>query len=423
MTTSTHEQETPHTAPRDAAPLTATKSPKSRIVVLGGGVAGLTAAHELRRHLGISAEITLISDSDRFLLGLALPWVPFGRTTGSIGFSIASGLRRQGITFVHAFVEHVSTQRKIVLARNEEIPYDYLLIATGPRADSTAIPGVSGEFNTTTSIWTERGAVEAGHALERLLNEPGPVVVGAAQGAAYISAAYEFALLLDDALRRKGVRDRVPLTFVTPEPFLGHLDIGAPAARRVMERFFAQRGITTIVDACISAIDRAGVHLSDGRTLPATYTMILPPVAGISSIQQSPELTDEQGFIPVDSAYRHLRWPDIYACGVAAHISTTSPAAEGVPKTGYLAAAMARAAARNIVADIKGQPLAARGLPRLLDLRIIDGGDGGVLVLTAERLHPRHLALALPGRMAHWTKQALTRYLLWKLRTGHTNWP
>ena len=64
-----------------------------------------------------------------------------------------------------------------------------------------------------------------------------------------------------------------------------------------------------------------------------------------------------------------------------------------------------------------------RSLPRLLDLRLIDGGDAGVLLLTAERRRPLHVALPLPGRTAHWAKALLTRYLLFKLRTGHTQWP
>ena len=181
---------------------------ETRIVVVGGGVAGVMAAYELRRRLGNRAQITLVSQSERFLLGLALPWVPFGRTTNTMSFPLARPLQRRGIAFVHAYAEHVSVERRIVLAGQRDIPYDYLLITTGPRADSPAIPGVTGQFNATETIWKERSAVEAGHALERFLAQPGPVVIGAAQGAAYLSGAYEFALLLDYELRRgTGSRD------------------------------------------------------------------------------------------------------------------------------------------------------------------------------------------------------------------------
>jgi sulfide:quinone oxidoreductase len=306
-----------------------------------------------------------------------------------------------------------------VLAQYTEIPYDYLLIATGPRADGVAIPGVAGLLGATESLWSERTAVEAGHALERFLEQPGSAVIGVAQGTTYQSGAYEFALQLDYALRRRGLRERAPLTFVTPEPYLGHLDVGAPAARRVLERLFARRHITTLTGATIERVDREGVHLRDGQTLPAAYTMLMPPFSGVVSVWQSPDLTDAHGFVPVDAQYRHVRYPEIYAVGVAA----SSPATAGAPKTGYLAAAAARVTAQNIAAVIMGSAPAARALPRLLDLRILDGGDTGVLLLSADLERPLRLALPLPGRTAHWLKRLLTRYLLWKLHTGRTHWP
>lgn len=394
-----------------------------RVVILGGGVAGLTAAYELRRRLGGRAEITVVSPSAQFLLGPALLWVPFGRKTSTLGFSIATALSAHGIGFVRAPADRVDPERHVVLADGKEIPYDYLLVATGPRADGTAIPGVSGQFNATTSIWSEASAVESGRALEHLLAQPGPVVIGAAQGAAYLSAAYEFALSLDAALRRRGMRDQATLTFITPEPYLGHLDIGAPAARRALEHLFQRRGIIACTGVEIEHVDRDGVSLRDGRTLPASYTMIIPPFTGAVGIWKSPGLTDAQGFVSVDARYRHVRYPEIYAVGVAAKPAAQSPLADALPKTGYLSTAMARAAAHNIAAALTGEAPATRPLPRLLDLRLIDGGDSGVLLLIADLGRPLRVALPLPGHTAHRAKGLLTRYLLWKLRTGRTALP
>ena len=394
-----------------------------RVVILGGGVAGLTAAYELRRRLGDRAEITVVAPSAQFSLGPALLWVPFGRKLSTIGFSIAPALARCHMRFVRASADRVDPEQRIVLADGKKIPYDYLLVATGPRADGTAIPGVSGQFNASTSIWSEAPAVEAGRALEHMLDHPGPVVIGAAQGAAYLSAAYEFALSLDAALRRRGTRAQATLTFITPEPYLGHLDVGAPAARRALERLFQRRGITALTGVEIARVDRDGVQLRDGRTLPATYTMIIPPFTGAVGIWKSPGLTDEQGFVPVDARYRHPCYPEIYAAGVAARPAVRSPLADALPKTGYLSAAMAKAAARTIAVAITGEAPARRPLPRLLDLRLIDGGDSGVLLLTADLGRPLRLALPLPGRTAHWAKRLLARYLLWKLRTGRTALP
>jgi hypothetical protein len=84
---------------------------------------------------------------------------------------------------------------------------------------------------------------------------------------------------------------------------------------------------------------------------------------------------------------------------------------------------MARIAAQNIAAAITGAVGARHTLPRLLDLRLLDGGDTGVLLLTADVIRPVRLALRLPGRATHLLKGLLTRYLLWKLRTGRSSLP
>src|SRR5438128_1913843 len=187
MTTDMTEQQTvPRTEVEQHGPA-ASGNGRPRIVILGGGVAGLTAAYELRRRLRDRADMTLISDSDRFLLGLSLIWVPLGQRP--LSFPLGPALQKHGIHFVHARVERIFPERQVVLAQYKEIPYDYLLIATGPRADGVAIPGVAGQFNATESIWTEQTAVEAAHSLERFLDAPGPAVIGLAQGARYLNAA------------------------------------------------------------------------------------------------------------------------------------------------------------------------------------------------------------------------------------------
>lgn len=428
MTTATCGPETPrHAAPQTTSKeTTAARAPQPRrphVVILGAGVGGLTVAYELRRRLGRRATITVISDGDRFVLGLALPWVPFGRSTQSISFRIAPALHRHGIRFVCAYVEQVNPHEHVVIAQGEAICYDYLIIATGPRPDNAAIPGVAGPFNATTSLWPVRRAVAAGPTLTEFLEHPGAVVVGAARGALYLSGAYEFALLLDDALRRHGTRNQAAITFVTPEPYLGHLDAGTPAARRVLEQLFAQRRIIAVTDATIERVDADGVHLAGGRVLPAAYAMVLPPASGVAGINRSPLLTDAHGFVPVDAQYRHVSFPRIYAVGVAARGEDGALPLEARPKTGYLATVMARAAAGDIAAAITGSPPMPPSVPRLRDLRLLDGGNVGVLLVAIDGIYGVRLALRVPGCLAHWTKRLLARYVLWKLYTGHTNLP
>src|SRR5919197_2511421 len=93
---------------------------RPRVVILGGGVAGLTAAYELRRRLRDRADMTLISDSERFLLGLSLIWTPLGQRP--LTFPLAPALQKHGIDFVHARVERIFPERQVVLAQYKEIP-------------------------------------------------------------------------------------------------------------------------------------------------------------------------------------------------------------------------------------------------------------------------------------------------------------
>lgn len=395
-----------------------------QVVVLGAGVAGLTAAAELRRRLGDRAEVTVVSESGQFSLGPALLNVPFEQRTDHAGFAIAPALTRLGIGFRQASVEQIDPIRRQIVAGGETIPYDYVLIATGPRTADTAVMGVGGQFGVAQSVHTEQAAVEAGEALRRFLEQPGPAIIGLAPGAAYQIAAYEFALQLDHALRARGLRDRATITFVTPESHLGHLGTDAQRAEKLLTKRFADRGISVYTGAVIERVDRDAVALQGGVRLPCTFSLVLPAFTGVSAVWQAWGLADSHGFIPVDGHYRHRTFPEIYAAGVAARLGTAAPGGVAVPKTGYIAAAMARAAARNMAAAILWQAPRVRTLPHMLDFRILDGGDCGILLIGGVLgRRPLRLSVGLPGRSAHRIKGLLNHYLLWKLRTGRTYLP
>jgi hypothetical protein len=145
-----------------------------------------------------------------------------------------------------------------------------------------------------------------------------------------------------------------------------------------MEQLFARRHITVFACAVIDHVDGANVYLHDGTRLPARLALVMPGIVGVQALLRSAGLTDEFGFVPVDAQYRHQTYPEIYAAGVAARLQL--PSAQGLPSTGYLAWAAGRAVAANLAAAIRGTEPTARTLPRLLDLRILDGGDTGLLL-------------------------------------------
>jgi hypothetical protein len=197
----------------------------------------LTTASELRRHLGAGAKITMLSSTEQFTFLPSLPWLAMGyKRPESLVFDIRNPLAKKGIEFIRGEASSVDPARQVVIAQGKELPYDYLVMATGASLDFEAVPGL-GPSAHTTSILTLEHALSARDKLGRVLgNEEGHIVVGSAQGASCLGPAYQFLLMIDQELRRRQKRHRFHLQFITPEPFLGHFGIGGMGkARRLFE--------------------------------------------------------------------------------------------------------------------------------------------------------------------------------------------
>jgi sulfide:quinone oxidoreductase len=395
------------------------------VVVVGGSFAGLGAAYTLRERLRPEDRVTVIAPSDYFVFAPSLVWAAFGTPTLNSSFNLEAALAAKSIGFRRAPVSRVKVDEHVVVAEKEEIPYDRLIIATGGRPDTQAVPGLAGEFRAASWIVGEDSAMEARVLLSRLFSSPGPVIVGTAQNAGYMSAAYEIALTLDAELRKRGIRDQAPMTFVTAEPYLGHLGFGQTAARPALEKLFEERGIAAISGSTVERVQPDGLVLSDGRTLEASTIVLMPPFSGSVNIWKSAKLTDESGFIPVTDLYRHVDHPDIYAAGVASYFrNRVQPLnLNHAPETGYLSLRMGKAAGQNAAASLGCGSPTSRPLPHIFDVRVIDGQSAGLLLTSRGTSRVRNTATRLPGSSAHILKAAIERYLLWRLRTGRTDLP
>ena len=394
------------------------------VVVAGAGFAGLGAAYTLRQRLGPKDRVTVIEPSGRFVFKLSLVWAVLGRPVYHGAFALYPALQAKGIEYRRSRVLEVRADENVVRITEGDVEYDRLIIATGGRPDPNAIPGLAGEFRTAHWIAGEESALEAGGALRRLFSDPGPVVIGAAQGATYFSGAYELALALDTVLRRRGIRDRVPITFITGQPYVGELGIDQSAARAKIETLFAERNILLRTDVTIDRVGRQEVVLAD-ESLPATASIIMPPFTGDVDIWKSLDLTDEKGFVPVNDRYQHVRYPEIYAAGVACCFDRPIPPLTGsrAPHTGYLAVRMGQTAAQNVAASLGCGSPARRTLPYLVDIRILDGVDIGLLLASWGTTKLHNAAIQLPGKAGHYLKAVQERYLLWRLRTGQMHLP
>jgi len=199
----------------------------AHIIIIGAGIGGIPAAFELRHKLKKNHRITVINKDDYFQFVPSNPWVAVGwRTRDSITEAIAPILEKQNIDFIPQPVVAINPDTNtVVLENGENHNYDYLIITTGPLLAFDEIPGAGPDANTQ-SICTINHAEQAWREYEKFLQHPGPDVIGAMPGPSCFGPAYEFAFILDTDLRKRKIRNRVPITFVTSEPYIGHLGLG-----------------------------------------------------------------------------------------------------------------------------------------------------------------------------------------------------
>ncbi len=402
----------------------------TRTVVLGSSFAGLTAALELRKRLDDQHEVVVLDPRDHFTFIPSLIWLPFGRRSADdVTFPLAPLYDRKGIEFVNEAAAAVDVEaHAVTTGGGRTLDYDKLLVATGPRLAFEKIPGLGPDDGFTQSVCNLEHAQRSGAAWDRFLENPGPVVVGTAQGGSCFGASYEFLFNVRHRIAKAGLEKVAPVTFVSAEPFLGHFGLGGVGdSAGQVRRFLDHLGIEGIPNAVIREVRDGEIELEGGRVLPFAFSMIVPPFAGVDAVRDSAGLSNPMGFVPIDDRFRHPEQPDVYAAGVATAIAppeaTEVPA--GVPKTGQMSETMAKVAAHNIVADLAGGAHRELALGDLSAICVLDAGNNGIIfkadhVLAHGRYANGHepTARVMAGPQAHWAKLAFERYFLASRKRG-----
>lgn len=390
---------------------------KKKIVVVGGNFAGMTAALSLKNKLEDSVEVAVVSKMADFLFMPSMIWLPFGlRSRADITFPLQPVYEKRGVRFVHDEATRLDlVGHNVETRKGQKLAWDYLVIATGPKLNYEAIPGYLPKDNLVQSIFSLDDAERAKAAFEAFLQKPGPVVIGGTQGTGCFGAAYEFLFNFAHQLKKRGLADQAPLTYVTAEPSLAYFGIGGfGRGVKVVEKFFEKRHVTGIVNVAVKEFRRGEVELSDGRVLPHAFAMFAPSFLGVDAVRACTDIATPAGFVKVKSTYQTEKYPEVYAAGIAVQIDppqkTDVPC--GVPKTGYLAEEMGKVVAHNIAADIWGEPLLELP-PGAIDAKcLLDAGNTGIILTADHLLEPRDHAWLIPGPEAHWAKLAFERYFL-----------
>ena len=402
----------------------------AHVVILGAGIGGMPAAYEMKAELGKKHEVTVINSSEHFQFVPSNPWIGVGwRLRKDITLAIEPSLKKKKINFLAATVTQIEPDKNsLVLENGESVDYDYLVIATGPKLAFEEVPGAGPLNGFTHSICTLDHAEKAYEGYQQLLDNPGPVVIGALQGASCFGPAYEYATIVDTALRQAKRRDKVPMTYITSEPYVGHLGLGGVGdSKGMLESEMRNRHINWIANAKVINVEDGKMfvdeHNNNGEVIkqhevPFNYSMMLPAFKGVDAVANVEGLCNPRGFVKVDDFQRNPTYQNIYAAGVCIAIPPVeaTPIPTGTPKTGYMIESMVTAAVHNIRHEIDGDAPSKTGTWNAVCLA--DMGDTGVAFVAMPQIPPRNLTWFKKGKWVHLAKIAFERYFLRKMKNG-----
>jgi len=405
----------------------------AHIVIVGGGIGGMTAAYEMREAVSaVEHQVTLIGDKPVFEFTPSNPWVAVGwRKRSGTSLEVAPPLNKKGIGFIASPVARIDAgANRLRLENGKDVDYDYLLIATGPKLAFEEVPGLGPEGGHTQSVCTLGHAETAYEDFQRLVEDPGPVVVGAVQGASCFGPAYEYAFILETELRKRRIRPRVPMTLVTSEPYIGHLGLGGVGdSKGLLESALRRRHIKWITNAKTTRAEPGRLFVDEcneqggvlrQHELPFRHAMMLPAFKGVDAVAAVEGLCNPRGFVLIDEFQRSPRYSNIYSAGVCVAIPPVeqTPVPTGTPKTGYMIESMVTAIVHNIAAELRGE--APRESGSWSAICLADMGDTGAAFVAIPQIPPRNVTWFKEGKWVHVAKVAYEKYFMNKLKRGST---
>ncbi len=402
----------------------------AHIVILGAGTGGMPAAYEAREALDKSHKITVINAVDYFQFVPSNPWIAVGwRKRPDITFPIRPHLERKGIDFIADTVTGIDAAGSTLqLARGETVKYDYLVIATGPKLSFDEVPGIGPHGGHTQSVCTVDHAEKAYDAYQEFLGNPGHAVIGAVQGASCFGPAYEFAFIVDADLRKRKLRDKVPMTYVTSEPYIGHLGLGGVGdSKGMLESELRERHIKWITNAKVTRVEAGKMYVDEHNDsgqvikqheLDFRFSMMLPAFKGVDAVAKVEGLCNPRGFVIVDKHQRSPKYPNIYSAGVCIAIPPVeqTPVPTGTPKTGYMIESMVTAIVHNIEEELAGRAPSHTGTWNAICLA--DMGDTGAAFVALPQIPPRNVNWFKKGKWVHLAKIAFEKYFIRKMKNG-----
>ncbi|MBI5263315.1 MAG: NAD(P)/FAD-dependent oxidoreductase [Bradyrhizobium sp.] len=401
----------------------------AEIVIMGAGLSGVIMAYEMKDQMRPEDKLTVVTKDPIYHFVPSNPWVAVNwRTREAVEVDLAPTFGKRGIGFKPVPVSKVlPDESRLELEDGSTLRYDYLIIATGPELAFDEVEGL-GPNGFTNSICHIDHAEKAAVNFEAFCNNPKPIVVGAVQGASCFGPAYEYTFILDTELRRRKIRDRVPMTFVTAEPYIGHLGLdGVGDTKGLLEGEMREHHIKWLTNSRVKRIEDGKMTVEevaeDGSVkktheLPFGFSMMLPAFRGIAPLRGIEGLVNPRGFVIVDKHQQNPKFKNVFSVGVCVAIPPVgpTPVACGVPKTGFMIESMVTATALNIGQMLRGKEPSHQGTWNAVCLA--DFGDSGVAFVAQPQIPPRNINWSSSGKWVHSAKVGFEKYFLRKMRRG-----
>jgi sulfide:quinone oxidoreductase len=319
----------------------------NRVLILGGGSGGLATASRLKELLGDKISVTVVDKQRSFVLGFSLLRVMTGEKTEQEVTVSKEKVSQKGIKFINTEVDGIDLENGIIRTAQGEFAYDYLVIALGAELAPEKVPGFESAFH----MYTLEDAKKLRNALSSFGGGSIRLIVSSTPFKCP-PAPYEAAMLIDDYLRRKGLREKSDIQIFTPEP--QPMPIAGPEVGNAVVSMLNEKGIAFHNNTKVSSINGSSkqVVFDNGTREKYDLLVAIPPHTSPKVIRESDLADAASGWIPVDPKNMQTKHDRVYAIGDVAAVKL--PSGMMLPKAATFAFGQAEIVAFNIASSVLG---------------------------------------------------------------------
>jgi sulfide:quinone oxidoreductase len=376
-----------------------------RIVVLGGGVGGTLAANLLAKRIkNGEAEVVVVSASSRHTFQPGWLYVPFGRQDPlALSRPLKSLLHDRVKLRLGEVVGLDTTEQQVRMASGGDVPYDYLIIATGAHVAPEDVPGLAAGGH---HFYTEEAAFRLHAALEEF--HGGRIIVGVSSlPYKYPVAPLEFIFLLEEHLTHRHLRHRTELIYTSP---IGRVFTTASVAE-VAAHLLEERQVRVATGFTLKEVVPADrlVRSSEGTELHYSLLVMVPPQRGAAFLQGHP-IADASGWVKTDrNSLQVPGFDNIWALGDAADLP--------ISKAGSAAHFQCPVVVEQIAARLHGTEVDPRHAAYEGHVMcFLETGYGKASLLDFD--YNREPQVAEPNAVVHWQKMTFNKTYWYLVPTG-----